>query len=339
MATRGQTGVLGRRFEKSGREGVDFSDLFPAAPHGSVSGLPADDLRQLVLESSSGQAIKDIRIKKAVFNGNVHLEHVSFGGYLRFEDCRFKGKIDLRHARLRRLKFVNCVFEGVVEADVAVIEGDVDFERCDALKGIAFPSAAVEGRFVFSDTTIRTIADTTGAAPEQTAFDGGMLSVKKGLFFRKSNSSESSLNLEGTVDLRLSTIGGDLDFDGAVVSSHPRHPAIDGSNCSVSGLFSIRGQCQFSGRVDLYGACLNIFQIKKSTVTVGEEEQESAIYAHCSRLTGSFTLGDDAILDGVDLTHSRVGGAFQFGSTDDEPYSEEQVPQGGKARKSGANLI
>jgi hypothetical protein len=284
----------------------------------AVSGsdpFPAAIVRKKILDEAGTTDIKrDFRLFDCLIGDTLHLEHMQFRGYLRFENCCFLGRIDLRHARFRRLKFVNCVFEKIVEADVAEVDGDVEFRSCVLKQGLAFRAARVSGRFVIEDTDIKQITNQDqNNNTFHTAFDAAMLHAGRGLFFMSSGTSKTILN--GGIDLSSAYIGGNLEFRSTDVRPCHKQHSIDLTNSTVRGFFFIRNKTNLHGKLNIFAASLQLFSIDDSCICCCDGY---GIDAEEATIATSFTLGDGATVKGINLNSARIGGVFQFGGRADE---------------------
>lgn len=291
--------------------------------------IPASAIvRAILKEKGANKKRLDIRFNGGTFSSTLHLEHLNFPGYLRFENCKFKGRLDLRYTNLGRLKFKDCVFDKIVEADVARVEGDVEVIDCKLQQGLVLRAAHVKGRIVVDGSEIGTIQKDDGKDfAKGFAIDANMVRAESGISLRnidaKQNNKKHTKKLTmifGGVDLTSSVIGGHLEFQSAKIHpDEPDVPAVDLTNGKVDGFLFVRETSEFYGKLNLFSAEIGLFSVSGGSKIINKvRPREPAIDGEGVRIATSFTLGEKVTVYGVNLSSAEIKGVFQFGGRADE---------------------
>ncbi len=176
----------------------------------------------------------------------------------------------------------------------AWITGVLDLEGCRVPRDIGLLDCRFEATPVFLSAVIDTLAFDGSDLP---GFDANRLEARGDLLFR-------SATVRGPILLRGSRIGGDLNFDGAMLDD-PGGRVLAAERCSVRGGVLLRGAkvegslvlpgARIGGHLDLVGLTL-------------ERPDGDALETDSIQVEGDMALRHASVSGGVSLATARIGG-------------------------------
>ena len=238
-------------------------------------------LRALVARPSSGPHIpsEGIRIRGAVFDGDVDLRDVVLNRVLLIVDSRFAGKVVLRRLSTpTSIAFDGSHFEKEVVLGSARIGGALLMQRSE-LASLILRNAAVDGNVSMNDSRVEGKLDMNGSSVRGSLFmkDGGYAEVdlRSATIGRQFVARGSTF--DGLVDLNGLSAGGPLLMDEAQFQNVILRSADIGGQLSLS-------ESVFRGPFDA------------TSMTVAED-----LIMHAAKFDGPVTLAAIEVSGSVDL--------------------------------------
>jgi hypothetical protein len=199
----------------------------------------AEFVRWLATDSDAATHIdpKRLRVWGATITGTLDLEGTTVAAILDFRNCTFKQKINLRFAECRSIFLLQCLLEQGMEADGAIVHGQLFLKWTESADEIRLLSSHIEGNVECQHANFAG----TGCAlsADRAKFDGSFY-LREG--FRAA----------GEIRLVNAHIASNLECSGARLTGNGNALSADG--LEISGDILLNGGFAAAGLISLPGA-------------------------------------------------------------------------------------